>query len=255
MKSSQWNETYKASKYGAACIQQSFGGFKPDNVSEDCLFLNVFVPSSLVCNSSSDIAVIVWIYGGSFTEGAAFDTLYGPHLLMNDCVIVVTLNYRVGMFGFLPLALPEMSGNMGLKDQQLALEWVHGHISAFGGNSKQVTLMGQSAGSASVCFHRLNAKSRSLLTRVYASGSSALTYYALSESNNKTDLIVELARNQSIIIENTDQLIEYIETVDVDYIVNHTSHFGGYGMVFETPWQPCIERKSFYPVVHCLDFI
>lgn len=82
--------------------------------------------------------------GGAFIEGAANDAMYGPFLLMNDCIILVTLNYRLGAFGFLPLALAEYSGNMALKDQQLALKWVNEHIAAFGGNPRKITLLGQS---------------------------------------------------------------------------------------------------------------
>ncbi|XP_055296943.1 juvenile hormone esterase-like [Sitodiplosis mosellana] len=228
--SGSWEGTYNATEYGSACMQFNFSNL---TTSEDCLFLNVFVPEPSICSSSRDIAVIVFIHGGGFITGAAYD---GPHLLLNECVILVTLQYRLAIFGFLPLALPEYSGNMGLKDQQLALEWINQHISAFGGNPKQVTLMGQSAGGASVSFQRLNPKSRSYFKRAYVMSSSALSYYALSESNNKTDSIVELAKNQSIAIENSEQLIEYLQTVKADYIISHT--------LFNIQWQPCVEPKT-----------
>lgn len=201
------------------------------------------MPNSSICNNASDIAVIVFVYGGGFVGGFANDIYYGPHLLLNKCVILVTFNYRVGVFGFLPLALDEYSGNMGLKDQQLALEWVNDHISAFGGNPKQVTLMGHSAGAASVSFHRLNAKSRSLFKQAYVMSSSALSYYALSESNNKTDFMVDLAEKQGIHIRNAVQLMAYIRIVDADYILNHTQVNIKHRPLLTTliRWQPCIE--------------
>lgn len=90
--------------------------------------------SSLHHDTSTNFNLKCRAISGSFAGGAANNATLGPHLLMNYCIILVTPNYRVGAFGFLTLALPEYSGNMGLKDQQLALEWVNEHILAFGGN-------------------------------------------------------------------------------------------------------------------------
>lgn len=240
VKSKQWQGVYNASEYGAACIQQASTYAA---VSEDCLFLNVFVPSPSICGNTRDIPVIVFIYGGSFEYGAGYDDLYGPHRILNKCVIFVTFNYRVGAFGFLALALDEYSGNMGMKDQQLAMEWTNEHISSFGGNPKQITLMGQSAGAASVCLHRLNQISRNWFKQAYAISSSGLNYYSVLETNNKTALIVELAKNQSVNIENTEQLIQYIQTVDAEYILNNTlSPVDIYILEIEPTWSPCIER-------------
>lgn len=216
--------------------------------SEDCLFLNVFVPEPSICNGSNNIAVIVYIHGGGFVAGQATDYENGPHLLLNECVILVTLNYRLAVFGYLPLALPEYSGNMGLKDQQLAMEWVNEHITVFGGHPKQVTLMGQSSGSSSVSFHRLNEKSRSLFEQAYGMSGSAFSYYALSDSNNRTDLIVEVAKSQNVTIETTEELIDYLQTVDADHILTHTSRditslLNSNEITTNVDWQPCIERE------------
>lgn len=210
-------------------------------MSEDCLFLNVFVPEPSVCKNRRDIAVIVFIF--SFGVGATDVRDYGPHLLLSECVILVSLQYRVNIFGFLPLALHEYSGNMGMKDQQLAMKWVNRHISAFGGNPNKITLMGHSAGGSSVSLHRLNPKSRSYFKRAYIMSGSIFPYYALSETNNKTDLILELAKNQSIDIENSEQLIDYLQTVDANYLLNQTSTLNMANNIFthSEPWQPCIE--------------
>lgn len=199
------------------------------------------VPDAKICPDPRNIAVIVFLIGGAFTSGIPYDGTYGPHLIMNDCVIFVTMNYRLGIFGFLPLALPEYSGNMGLKDQQLGLEWVNEHISAFGGDPSRVTLMGQSSGGTSASFQRLNPKSRSLFQQAYIISGSALCYYGLSESNNKTDLIVSLARDQFVFINNQEQLINYIKTVDTNYIFSRTDEGQTFRMIFTTPWQPVIE--------------
>lgn len=88
--------------------------------------------------------VIVHIYGGAFTEGSAEKN--GPELILNRCAIFVTMNYRVGVFGFLALGLKEYSGNMALKDQQMAMRWVKRYISAFGGDPSHILLFGDSVG-------------------------------------------------------------------------------------------------------------
>lgn len=82
----------------------------------------------------------------SFTEGYASDDIYGPDNLIDNGVIFVTINYRVGFFGFMTLGNCEYSGNMGLKDQQLALKWLNKNIENFGGDKNKITLIGQSAG-------------------------------------------------------------------------------------------------------------
>lgn len=87
-----------------------------------------------------------WIHGGSFYELSGNDHLFGPDFLIEQDVIVVTINYRLGVFGFLSLDTPEYSGNMGLKDQQMALKWVYENIDQFYGDKHRITIFGESAG-------------------------------------------------------------------------------------------------------------
>lgn len=89
---------------------------------------------------------MVWIHGGGFGIGDGSDTLHGPDFLLSRDNIVVTFQYRLGIFGFLNLGTDEYSGNMGLKDQQLALKWVHANIETFSGNKNEILLFGESAG-------------------------------------------------------------------------------------------------------------
>lgn len=92
--------------------------------------------------------MVAYIYGGGFVDG--FSDELGPDFMIEKCIILATMNYRVGSLGFLSLALPEYSGNMGLKDQQLALQWIHENIDAFGGNNKLITIYGHSAGKINI---------------------------------------------------------------------------------------------------------
>lgn len=90
--------------------------------------------------------VLVWIHGGGFIEGDSSDSWYGPDFLLAEDNIVVTVQYRLGIFGFMSLASGEYTGNMGLKDQQIALKWIHENIENFSGNKSEILLFGQSAG-------------------------------------------------------------------------------------------------------------
>jgi para-nitrobenzyl esterase len=129
--------------------------------SEDCLFLNVYVPAS--ADKHAHLPVFFWIHGGALVSGAGSD--YDPSVMVaENNIIVVTINYRLGSLGFLAasvLAAAEANafqnagdaGNYGLMDQQFAMAWVHDNIGAFGGNPEQVTIGGESAGGLSVSTH------------------------------------------------------------------------------------------------------
>lgn len=236
--SGAWNGVFNASDFGPGCIQVGNPGVPK---SEDCLFLNVFVPDPAICNCSTKIPVIIYIYGGGFTGGVS--TAYRGELIMKKCVILVTFNYRLGAFGFLPLALPEYSGNMGLKDQLLALKWVSDNISAFGGNPKQITLMGESAGGISVGLHKLNPTSRRLFKQAYIL-SGPILHSAMITSNNRTFLMVEAARSINVTIENQTQLINFIKTIDANYATSFPASTSTLTFLNLT-WGPCIECEYF----------
>lgn len=90
-----------------------------------------------------------FIHGGGFAEGSGMDYYFGPDFLIEKDVIVVTINYRLGAFGFLALGTSDFSGNMGLKDQHMALQWVNDNIQRFGGDCDRITVFGHSAGESS----------------------------------------------------------------------------------------------------------
>ncbi len=132
-----------ARSFGNICIQDDGTG------SEDCLFLNVFFPKGT--QPYDDLPVMFWIHGGALIQGAGSVPGYDVPALVNEGVIVVTINYRLNAFGFLPHpALEDPTGNFGLKDQVKALEWVREYIADFGGDPQNVTIFGESAGGHSV---------------------------------------------------------------------------------------------------------
>ena len=150
-----WKGVRSAVAFAPACMQSgvSMPGEAPPAVSEDCLYLNIWSPAK---NARARLPVMVWIYGGGFSNGSASMPLYWGDRLARKGVVVVTVAYRVGPFGF--LALPALtgesarrsSGNYGLMDQIAALAWVKRNIAAFGGDASRVTIFGQSAGAMSV---------------------------------------------------------------------------------------------------------
>ena len=151
-----WPGVRKATQFGARCMQARIFDdmiFR-DDVGEDCLYLNVWTPPG--ATPTGKLPVMVWIYGGGFVAGSASEPRQDGATLARKGVVVVSMNYRLGVFGF--LAHPELtkasathaSGNYGLLDQIAALQWVQRNIAAFGGDPGNVTIFGESAGSFSV---------------------------------------------------------------------------------------------------------
>lgn len=150
-----WSGERDATKFGPRCMQAPIYSdmiFRDTN-SEDCLYLNVWTPAKA---ANEKLPVMVWIYGGGFQAGSASEPRQDGERLAGKGVVVVSMNYRMGVFGF--YANPELtaesshhsSGNYGLLDQTAAIRWVHDNIAAFGGDPNNVTIFGESAGSFSV---------------------------------------------------------------------------------------------------------
>ena len=160
---SDWDGVRMADQYGAACMQVQAGSRLPwteefmhqGEVSEDCLNLNVWTPAT---STKETRPVMVYIYGGGFSEGSNAIAAYDGEELAKKGVVLVSINYRVGLPGFYvhPALSAESergsSGNYGLLDQVAALQWVQNNIDAFGGDPSQVTIFGQSAGAMSVAY-------------------------------------------------------------------------------------------------------
>ncbi|KAI0986164.1 hypothetical protein GJ496_002066 [Pomphorhynchus laevis] len=160
-------------------------------ISEDCLYLSIWAPIN--CEKC---AVLVWIYGGFFTSGSIEMPVYnGGALSAYQQIIVVSINYRLGAFGFLYDGTSNAPGNAGLLDQQMALKWVKDNINNFGGDSENICLAGESAGAMSIGFHLKNRKSRSYFTHaILQSGTHIMrqAFVERIESINKTRNLAKL---------------------------------------------------------------
>jgi para-nitrobenzyl esterase len=163
----RWRGIRDATKPGDVCAQVGtiVSGELNTSTAEDCLYLNVYTPPALPRRA---LPVMVWIHGGGFTGGAG--SIYdGAPLAAGHDVIVVTINYRLGPFGFLALpSLGSASGDYGLLDQQAALRWVRRNARAFGGDPRDVTIFGESAGGASVCANMASPAASGLFERAIA---------------------------------------------------------------------------------------
>lgn len=148
--------------------------------SEDCLYLNVYTPK-LPSPSTKMLPVMVFIHGGAFIYGSGIiKTDVGPDFIVENDVVVVAINYRLGVFGFLSLDIPEAAGNMGLKDQVKALEWIQKNIEIFGGDKDNVTIFGISAGSASVEYLVLSPSAKGLFHKAILQSGSSLNDWAIN---------------------------------------------------------------------------
>ncbi|KAM8933836.1 bile salt-activated lipase [Pelodytes ibericus] len=181
-----WSGTLKATEYKERCLQANL----PQNDvrgSMDCLYLNIWVPQSRSA-VSTNLPVMVWIYGGAFLlgggQGANFldNYLYdGEEIALRGNVIVVTFNYRVGPLGFLSTGDGNIPGNYGLWDQHMAIAWVKRNIAAFGGDANNITLFGESAGGASVSLQTLTPYNVGLIKRAISQSGVGVCPWAIQE--------------------------------------------------------------------------
>ena len=175
-----WSGTKDCSGVPKLCPQLKLG---PVHLgSEDCLYLHIYVPHGAL-KSNSKLPVLFWIFGGGYSMGDAFEFGWydGVNLAKNTNSVVVATNYRTGPLGFLAHRYlqqedPEAStGNMGVRDQRAALEFVQGNIEFFGGDKKRVTIFGESAGAFSVCWHLASSRSVGLFAAAISESGSCDT--------------------------------------------------------------------------------
>lgn len=166
----KWNGIRKAREFGPNAMQKNIFGdmmFRASKMSEDCLYLNVWTPA---VNNKEKLPVLVYFYGGGYIAGDGSESRYDGETLAKKGIVVVTLNYRLGIFGF--FAHPELtkespnhaSGNYGLLDQNAAIAWVKKNITAFGGDPNKITIAGESAGSISVSAQMASPLSKNLIS-------------------------------------------------------------------------------------------
>ena len=226
-----WTDVLTADTIGPACIQDVVGSRPPwteefmvqEAVSEDCLYLNVWTAAA---SAEERRPVLVYIHGGAFREGSGAIAVYDGEALARKGLVVVTINYRLGVLGF--LAHPELSaesahgasGNYGLMDQAAALRWVQANIAAFGGDPDRVTIAGQSAGAASVHYLTASPQAEGLFHRAVAQSGSGVSRW--------TRPLVEAEQDGAAFGREKDApTIDDLRTLTVDVLTAPTEGGGG----------------------------
>jgi para-nitrobenzyl esterase len=184
-----WQGARIADRFGAICMQTIEGGVPAP--SEDCLTVNAWTPAN---PTSARLPVIVWIHGGSFSGGSGAAPIYDGSALARRGIVLVTLNYRLGRFGF--FAHPALSAetpqgpvaNYGLLDMIAALRWVRTNIEAFGGDPANVTIFGESSGAAAVNRLMISPPARGLFHRAISQSGNGREYTPRLRERNPDDL-------------------------------------------------------------------
>jgi len=222
----KWNGVREAKQFGPKAMQTNIFGdmvFRSNGTSEDCLYLNVWKPKN---TGKKLLPVLVYYYGGGFVAGDGSEPRYDGTSMAEHGIISVTVNYRLGVFGFMahPVLTKESgknsSGNYGLMDQALALKWVYDNIAAFGGDPKKITIAGESAGSVSVSALMASPLSKNMIAGAIGESGSilgALPALPLSE--------VEKAGERFMKLTNTNSISE-MRALPADTILAYAGKFG-----------------------------
>lgn len=224
----RWEGVRDATKQPPMCIQSKeavldmlnkLGGLLAEipDISEDCLYLNIYTPAKRANNAK--LPVMVWIHGGGFTLGSA-STYDGSALAAYQDVVVVLIQYRLGLLGFLSTGDEHISGNFGLLDQVEALKWIQQHIHNFGGDPGLVTIFGESAGGVSVSLLLLSPLSDGLFHRAIAeSGTAAMNVLV---ANDPLPMAQAIANASGCSLESTKKISDCMRNLDIDTIVGFT---------------------------------
>ncbi|XP_044592735.1 juvenile hormone esterase-like isoform X1 [Cotesia glomerata] len=236
-----WSGVRDATEFGDSCIQFNRSSKKVLG-SENCLFLNVYTTD---LTPHEPRVVLFWIHCSAFAIGSGNDEKFGPDYLVQKDVILVTINYRLDIFGFLNLDDESVPGNQGLKDTVMALKWVQQNIGQFGGNPNNVTIFGQSSGSAMV--HHLTFShltqglfDKAILQSSVASNSRSYVSYPMKDAAEQVSGIMGRSNEDLIVfLQNADpsDLLKAIQSLE----------FREEGYLIENPFVPSVDSKSKFP--------
>lgn len=249
-----WNDVLDATKSCAFCPQRNV--FRNDFAifgSEDCLCLNVYTPQV----PDRLLPVIVFIHGGGFVAGSGNPNMYGPDILLDHNLVVVTINYRIGALGFLSFEDEVLPGNNGLKDQSLAIKWVAENIKEFGGDPNKITIFGNSAGGVSVYYHLLSPLSKGLLHGAISSSGIATATWGLAQKGEAKRNAQRLAKYLNCPPSSGDITLECLQKISAYDIVRENDKFMEFSYDPGIAHKPVIEPKlpGAFITKHPLDII
>ncbi|KAI8421995.1 hypothetical protein MSG28_009901 [Choristoneura fumiferana] len=238
-----WTGIRKATEHGPVCPQFDLLKNQICPGSEDCLYLNVYTRD---LKPEKQFAVMVFIHGGGFKLGSGNDDNYGPDFLVEHDVVLVTINYRLDVLGFLCLDTIDVPGNAGMKDQVAALKWVKNNINQFGGDPRNITVFGQSAGGASTSLHVISPLSNGLFNRALTMSGTAFSEWAMTE--RPLERAFALGRKLGINTEDPVKLQKFLQNVPVEKLVNIQIALNDYEEKTNYMWRvnqfgPTVEKR------------
>ncbi|KAL7291989.1 hypothetical protein TKK_0014275 [Trichogramma kaykai] len=265
-----WRGVLNATRMPNSCIQERydyFPGFEGEemwnpntNVSEDCLYMNIWVPRRIRLRHKNGanpeeerrgVPILVWVYGGGYMTGTATLDVYDADLMAARCdCIIASMQYRVGAFGFLYLAQyfdpsddDDAPGNMGLWDQAMALKWLKDNARVLGGDPELITMFGESAGGGSVSLHLMSPVTKGLIKRgILQSGTlNAPWSYMTGERANEVGrvLVEDCGCNATMLEDNPAKVMACMRNIEPKTI--SVQQWNSYGGILGFPSAPTID--------------
>ncbi|CAH2047748.1 unnamed protein product, partial [Iphiclides podalirius] len=235
-----WEGVRNATEHGSVCIQYDIVLEQFISGSEDCLFLNVYTPE---LDPKEPLPVMFYIHGGGYISGSGNDDFYGPDFLVDRGVILVTINYRLEVLGFLSLETKEVPGNAGVKDQVAALKWVQKNIAKFGGDPNRVTVFGESAGASCTGFHIVSPMSKGLFRRAIAMSGVPLADNSISFEPQKRAFA--LGKQLGMDTDDPDKLLEFLQIINAQNLTKTNPFLTSFEELNANPFK----QVYFVPVV------
>ncbi|XP_032456548.1 uncharacterized protein LOC100116956 [Nasonia vitripennis] len=232
-----WTGVFDASKEGPSCPLPAV----PELASEDCLRLNVYTTKLPDSRNKVNRPVIVFFHPGGFYGFSAQSYVFGPQYYLDQDIVLVTVNYRLATFGFMSTGDARAPGNLGLKDQVVALRWVQKNIAAFGGDPNSVTITGYSAGSWSVVLHLMSPMSKGLFHRAIAMSGSPTTPDLMP--TKQPELILKQAKFVDCPYDNVDVALECLKKVPHQKISDSMEMFREWYGDPTLIWSPVVEPE------------
>ncbi|XP_067000442.2 carboxylesterase 1F [Anabrus simplex] len=204
-KKAPWEGVLNATSHGRPCPQHDLLNISDSGDLEDCLFLDVYTPK---VDNASKLPVLFYIHGGAFVLGSSQSVT--PGFFLEHDIVIVSIQYRLGAFGFLSLGIEEIPGNAGMYDQLLALQWTYDNIQYFGGDPNQITVAGVSAGAVSAGLLYVSPLAQDIIKKVMLFSGSAVTFWAVGIEPVSDGLSIAKYAG----CEPTEQLVSCLRSLD-----------------------------------------
>ncbi|XP_060534166.1 acylcarnitine hydrolase-like [Cylas formicarius] len=250
-----WDGVLDTNATRSCCISMTPSIEEAGLEDEDCLYLNVYTPPRKI---TEKLPVMVWIYGGGFSTGCISDVTSGPFFLLDQDLVIVYINYRVGLYGFLSTQDDVVLGNAGLKDQLLAMKWTKNNIALFGGDPEKITLFGGSAGGISVGAHVVNKKSAGLYRAAICQSGCSLTYMDITNPKDPKQAAYDYAKyiDPTISEKNTTtEIRDFLQSVPADVLTPAYNVNSQTGIVIETEHEDAYVTNRSFPLLESGNFI